>query len=194
MPELLVDFVITLDGYGASDAWGGWWSLEGPEFVRWLAEQPEKDYTLLMGANTYRLSADLPPENSDQATFGSWLTNDPKLVFSSTLKAPLSWTNSQLISGDAIEAVRKFKQEGRSMRTVGSLSLCRSLLKAGLVDRFRVVVFPVINGSTGYDRIYDGYPDVALKMINSRTFDGRLQLLEYVPAVLTAPPGAGTNS
>jgi dihydrofolate reductase len=194
MPELLVDFVITLDGYGASDAWGGWWGLEGPEFLRWLAEQPERDYTLLMGANTYRLSSDLPPENSDQATFGNWLTNAPKLVFSSTLQSPLSWTNSKLVSGDAIEAVRKMKAEGISMRTVGSLSLCRSLLKAGLVDRFRVVVFPVINGSTGYDRIYDGYPDVALKMVNSRTFDGRLQLLEYVPTVLTAPPGAGTSS
>lgn len=194
MPELLVDFVITLDGYGASDAWGGWWSLEGPEFLRWLAEQPERDYTLLMGANTYRRSSQLPPENDDQATFGYWLTNAPKLVFSSTLQPPLSWPNSQLIRGDAIEAVRKLKAEGLSMRTVGSLSLCRSLLKAGLVDRFRVVIFPMINGATGYDRIYDGYPDVALKMVNSRTFDGRIQLLEYIPTVLDGPPGTGSNS
>lgn len=194
MPELLVDFVITLDGYGASDAYGGWWSLEGPEFLRWLAEQPERDYTLLMGANTYRRSSQLPPENDDQATFGNWLTNAPKLVFSSTLQPPLSWKNSQLIRDDAIEAVRKLKAEGLSMRTVGSLSLCRSLLKAGLVDRFRVVIFPMINGVTGYDRIYDGYPDVALKMVNSQTFDGRIQLLEYVPTVLDAPPGAGSGS
>jgi hypothetical protein len=48
-----------------------------------------------------------------------------------------------------------------------------------------VVVFPVITGSTGYDRIYDGYPDVTLDMVTSRTFDGRLQLLEYVPKVIT---------
>jgi dihydrofolate reductase len=195
MPELLVDFVITLDGYGASDAWGGWWGFEGPEFLRWLAEQPERDYTLLMGANTYRLSSELPPENSDQAAFGDWLTNAPKVVFSSTLQPPLSWANTRLINGDAVEAVRQMKQEGnRSLRTVGSLSLCRSLLKAGLVDRFRVVIFPVINGSTGYDRIYDGYPDVALKMVDSWTFDGRLQLLEYVPTVLSAPPGAQGGS
>ncbi len=79
--------------------------------------------------------------------------------------------------------------ESRSMRTIGSLTLCRSLLNAGLVDRFRVVVFPVITGSTGRERIYDGYPDVALDMINSRTFDGRIQLLEYVPTVLSGPPG-----
>ena len=58
------------------------------------------------------------------------------------------------------------------------------------MDRFRVVVFPVITGSTGKERIYDGYPDVGLEMISSRTFDGRSQLVEYVPTVLDGPPGA----
>ena len=77
----------------------------------------------------------------------------------------------------------------KSMRTIGSITLCRSLLNAGLVDRFRVVVFPVITGSSGRERIYDGYPDVALDMIGSRTFDGRTQLLEYVPKILLGPPG-----
>ena len=52
------------------------------------------------------------------------------------------------------------------MRTIGSLTLCRSLLEAGLVDRFRVVVFPVITGNTGRERIYDAYPDVGLEMID----------------------------
>ena len=74
------------------------------------------------------------------------------------------------------------------MRTIGSLSLCRSLLRAGLVDRFRVVIFPVMTGKTGRERIYDGYPDVALEMIQSRTFDGRIQLVEYRPRVLEHPP------
>jgi len=76
------------------------------------------------------------------------------------------------------------------LRTLGSLTLCRSLLAAGVVDRFRVVVFPVITGVTGRDRIYDAYPDVALELVANRTFDGRLQLLEYVPTVLNGPPGA----
>ena len=79
------------------------------------------------------------------------------------------------------------------MRTIGSLTLCRSLLAAGLVDRFRVVVFPVITGSTGRDRIYDDYPDVSLEMLDSRTFDGRLQLVEYRPTVLTEPPESGRS-
>ena len=76
----------------------------------------------------------------------------------------------------------------RSMRTIGSLTLCRSLLNAGLVDRFRVVVFPVITGTSGRERIYDGYSDVALDMISSRTFDGRIQLVEYAPTILAGPP------
>ena len=82
--------------------------------------------------------------------------------------------------------------DSKSMRTIGSLTLCRSLLNAGLVDRFRVGVFPVITGRSGRERIYDGYPDVALEMIGSRTFDGRIQLLEYVPTILTGPPGNNT--
>jgi dihydrofolate reductase len=82
----------------------------------------------------------------------------------------------------------------KAMRIIGSLTLCRSLLKAGLVDRFRVVVFPVITGSSGREPIYDGYPDVALDMISSRTFDGCIQLLEYVPTILAGPPGTNTVS
>ena len=50
------------------------------------------------------------------------------------------------------------------------------------------MVFPVITGDTGRERIFDGYPDVALEMVDCRTFDGRLQLLEYIPTVLDGPP------
>ena len=54
-----------------------------------------------------------------------------------------------------------------------------------------MVVFPVITGATGKDRIFDGYPDIALDLVESRTFDGRLRLLEYVPTVVDKPPGVG---
>jgi dihydrofolate reductase len=110
------------------------------------------------------------------------LTAARKVVFSSTLEPPLSWANTELIAGDAVEGVRDRKgRESRPMRTVGSLSLCRSLLAAGLVDRFRVVVFPVITGATGTDRIFDGYPDIALDLVDSRLFDGRLQSARVRP-------------
>src|SRR5204862_404303 len=73
-----------------------------------------------------------------------------KVVFSTTLQEPLAWPNTRLVTQDAVEVVRDMKDEGANhMTTMGSLTLCRSLLKAGLVDRFRVVVFPVITGSTG---------------------------------------------
>jgi dihydrofolate reductase len=188
MPELVIDFITSLDGYGAAEGWPGWWGLEGPEYLAWLGDHPEADYTVLMGANTYRLMSELASGGEPGTDVLAGLS---KLIFSTTLSEPLSWPNTQLVSQDPVETVRQMKAEGaKSMRTLGSLTLCRSLLKAGLVDLFRVVVFPVITGSTGRDRIYDGYPDVSLDMVSSRTFDGRIQLLEYVPTVLTGPPGA----
>jgi dihydrofolate reductase len=188
MPELMIDFITSLDGYGAADGWPGFWGLEGPEYLAWLEDQPETDYTILMGANTYRLMSGLATDGEPGTDV---LADMSKIVFSSTLREPLSWPNTRLVAEDAVETVRAMKHDGtESMSTLGSLSLCRSLLKAGLVDRFRVVVFPVITGSTGKDRIYDAYPDVSLEMLSSRVFDGRLQLLEYVPTVLAGPPGA----
>jgi dihydrofolate reductase len=186
MSELVIDFITSLDGYAAADDWPGWWGLEGPEYLAWLGEAPEGDSTILMGANTYRLMSGFAADGEPGTDA---LADLPKIVFSSTLREPLSWPNTQLVSGDAVEAVRTMKDEGStSFRTMGSLTLCRSLLNAGLADRFRVVVFPVITGSTGRERIYDGYPDVALDMISSRTFDGRIQLLDYVPTILDGPP------
>lgn len=200
MSELLVDFITSLDGYGAAEGWPGWWGLEGPEYLEWLDEQAEGDYTVLMGANTYRLMSgfaatlESASDESEEAHSLAELTAASKVVFSSTLQAPLSWANTRLVTGNAVEAVQEMKAEGVNLRTLGSVALCRSLLKAGLVDRFRVVVFPVITGRTGSDRIYDAYPDVALEMISSRTFDGSIQLLEYIPTVLDGPPGAGSST
>jgi dihydrofolate reductase len=201
MRELMIDFITSLDGYASGEGWPGWWGLEGPEYLAWLGEQPPVTY--LMGANTYRLmysffSGETPPgtaamEAEEEASIDE-LTRAPKVVFSSSLEEPLTWANTTLVRGDAVQAVRAMKQEGSGiLSTLGSVSLCRSLLKAGLVDRFRVVVFPVITGATGAERIYDGYPDVALDRISTRTFDGRIQLLEGVPRILAGPPGVNNN-
>ena len=196
MSELLVDFITSLDGYASGEGWPGFWGLEGPEYMAWLSEQPAVTY--LMGANTYRLmsgfaAGELPAGQDEldveEAETMDELTRASKIVFSTSLEEPLTWANSTLVRGDAVDAVRAMKDDGAGLlSTIGSLSLCRSLLRAGLVDRFRVVMFPVITGATGAERIYDGYPDVALDMIDSRTFDGRIQLVEYRPRVLTHPP------
>lgn len=187
MTDLVVGFITSLDGYASAEGWPGWWGMEGPEYLAWLGENPEGDYLVLMGTNTYRLMYGLTKEGEPGTDVLGGLS---KVVFSSTLTEPLEWENSTLVTGDAVDAVRVMKRNGdRSMRTIGSLTLCRSLLEAGLVDRFRVVMFPVITGVTGQERIYDGYPDVALDMVDSRTFDGQIQLVEYVPRVLHGPPG-----
>jgi dihydrofolate reductase len=195
--ELLVDFIISLDGYASAEGWPGWWGLEGPEYLAWLEQEGKKGYTFLLGANTYRLMSGMSEEaaaggsgfSEEEGASLTGLAAVPKVVFSSTLQGPLGWPNSELVSGDAVAAVKDLKRQATGpLSTLGSLSLCRSLLTAGLVDRFRLVVFPVITGRTGRERIYDGYPDVSLEMVDSRTFDGRLQLLEYIPTVLDAPP------
>ena len=48
-PELLVDFITSLDGYGAAEGWPGWWGLQSPKYLAWLGKQPEAGYTVLMG-------------------------------------------------------------------------------------------------------------------------------------------------
>jgi dihydrofolate reductase len=196
MAELLVDFITSLDGYASAEGWPGWWGLEGPEYLAWLGEQP--DVTYLMGANTYRLMsgfaagetpAGIEELTADEDASVDELTRASKVVFSASLEEPLTWPNTTLVRDDAVDFVQAMKKNGSGLlSTIGSISLCRSLLRAGLVDRFRVVMFPVITGATGAERIYDGYPDVALEMIDNRTFDGSIQLVEYRPRVLEHPP------
>ena len=95
MPELMIDFITSLDGYGAAEGWPGWWGLEGPEYLAWLGEQPEAGYTVLMGANTYRLMSGLATEGEPGTDA---LAGFSKVVFSTTLKEPLSWPDTQLVS------------------------------------------------------------------------------------------------
>ena len=185
MAELMVDYITSLDGYGSAEGWPGLWGLGGPEYFEFLAEEAREQYTVLMGAHTYRLFAQFARTGEEDM---SELTKRPKVVFSRSLREPLDWANTTQVSSDAVEAVRAMREGEIPLRTVGSPSLCRSLVTAGLVDRYRVVVFPVVNGTTGSDRIYDGWPDVLLQPTTLRTFDGRLQMFEGVPTHIGGPP------
>lgn len=192
--ELLVDFILSLDGSAAGEGWPGWWGLESPEYLAWLGEQP--DSVTLMGATTYRLMATMAEQaqqidvsEEEKASFAQ-MAQLPKIVFSSTLEEPLAWPNTTLISTDAIETVRELKRTASvPLTTTGSIRLSHSLLRAGLVDRFRIILFPLITGSTGLERIWEQFEDYALELVGARTFEGGLQLLEYVPTYLPAPPG-----
>ena len=146
---LLVDFITSLDGYGAATGWPGLWGREGPEYLAWLESQPEHHWPLLMGANTYRMMFELAAagEPGTEALAGM-----QKYVVSSTLLEPFDWPNTLLIDKEPMIAVQDLLESGVNLRTLGSLTLCRSLLAEGLVGRFRVGIFPVITGATGSDR------------------------------------------
>jgi len=188
MTDLMVDCITSLDGFGAAHGWPGLWGMGSPDYLAWLEEDSQTEYVTLMGANTYRMFDEFAAAGEPGV---EELARRRTLVFSRTMEDPPSWPRTTLVSDDAVDAVRSLKEQSQlPLRILGSLSLSRSLLAAGLVDRYRVVVFPVVNGATGYDRIYDGWPDVRMELVSSRTFDGGLQLLEYVPTILDRPPGS----
>ena len=92
------------------------------------------------------------------------------MVFSASLEEPLRGPTPRWCE-DAVEAVRAMKQGGSGLlSTIGSISLCRSPRKPASSIASGSSC-PVITGATGAERIYDGYPDVALEMIDNR-FDG----------------------
>src|SRR5881275_2612584 len=99
VPELLIDFITSLDGYAAAEGWPGFWGLEGPEYLAWLGEQPDAAYTVLMGATTYRVMSGFAAEGEQGSAS---LTGMSKVVFSTTLREPLAWANTQLLSASKV--------------------------------------------------------------------------------------------
>src|SRR4026208_418426 len=105
MQHLAVDFIISLDGYASAEGWPGWWGLEGPEYLKWLGGQPENDYTILMGANNYRLMSGFSAPagepgsiemTDEEAASVDGLARMPKVVFSSTLQPPYAWPETEV--------------------------------------------------------------------------------------------------
>lgn len=106
----------------------------------------------------------------------------PTTAISHTLEEPLDWPDVTIERGDAVEIVTRLKDESNvPLRSHGSLSLNRSLMAAGLVDRVQVTIFAVISGATGAERVFAGAADFDLELLDSRTFDGRTQELTYRP-------------
>jgi dihydrofolate reductase len=179
---LTVDLFSSLDGFGAAEGWPGYWGKEGPELMAWLEEQLAEDHIIVMGANTYRTMSQIVAEEEDP-TFAR-MAEIPKVVFSKTLAPPLTWANTEVVADGAVTALRRMKEEGSvPMRTLGSISLNKSLLRENLVDTLQLVVFPVVTGQTGLQPIFADWPDLDLELVMSRTFDGRMQLLRYVPTL-----------
>lgn len=82
-----------------------------------------------------------------------------------------------------VGVVRTLKQtDGSELRTLGSLSLVRQLLTAGLVDRLTLAVCPLVLGQTGRERTFDGLPDLGFDLLSARVLNGRVLLLDYRPS------------
>ena len=96
MPELVVDFITSLDGYASAEGWPGWWGLQGPEYLAWLGQNPEADHLVLMVASTYRLMYSFTKEGEPGTDVLGAMS---KVVFSNPLTEPLEWENSRLVSG-----------------------------------------------------------------------------------------------
>jgi dihydrofolate reductase len=183
------DVFCTLDGYGSyreGADWGGYWGKQGPEFLDRRLAMYDVGQRMVLGANTYRLFAQLlgpGTEQSDVRDPNTRLRSMPATVVSSTLTEHLDWPGgADVVSGDAAGIVARLKDESDvPLRSHGSLSLNRALMAAGLVDRVQVTVFPVITGKTGVEPIFQGAADFDLELIESRTLDGHTQELTYRP-------------
>lgn len=158
------------------------------EFLAHRLAQYSSATRLVLGANTFReFGALLGPaaavsEADDPINYR--MVNLPTTVVSSSLDGPLDWPNATLINGNAIDVVAQLKSESDvPLRSHGSLSMNRSLMAAGLVDRLQVTIFPVISGRTGSDPIFQGAADFDLELLESRTLDGSTLELVYRPTV-----------
>jgi dihydrofolate reductase len=157
--ELRVDVFSTVDGYGGGGPRSApYWGYGGPGLFEWMHGQLAEEHVMLMGATTYRLMSEIVA-NGDDPTFPR-MAELPKIVFSKTLKPPLTWANTTVIDEPVETAVPALKAmaDGLPMRTIGSRSLVRSLFRLGLVDRLRVMVFPMIHGAAGEEPVFAELP------------------------------------
>ncbi|AIG74895.1 Hypothetical protein AJAP_09990 [Amycolatopsis japonica] len=181
------DVFSSLDGYGAHTGdWGGYWGKQGPEFLEHRLALYSEEQRMVFGATTFRTNMEmLNAEIPDVEALDPWvsrLKHLPATVVSTTLREPLDWPDATVVSEDAVDVVARLKEESEvPLRSHGSLSMNRALMAAGLVDRVQVTVFPVITGRTGADAIFRGAADFDLELLESRTFDGRVQELVYRP-------------
>jgi dihydrofolate reductase len=181
MRELTVDLFSTVDGWLRGRNSVAFFGYDGPELAAWIGEQLARPQVTLMGANTYRALAQFAAEGTDPAS--RRMDDVPKVVFSKSLKPPLTWTNTTLVAEDAAVALPAMKQQpGDPLRVIGSRSLVRSLFRLGQVDRVRLMVFPQVLGETGEERLFEGLPDIDLRLVSTEVLDGRLVLLEYAPS------------
>ena len=179
MPEVIADLFISVDGCARGSRSPAYFGFGGPGLDRWIREQMQRPQRHLMGRKTYEALAALPEPVADEG--GLSLAATPTTVFSRTLRA-VSWPRATISAGDVAGTVRRLKAEDTDLRIIGSLSLVRQLLSAELIDRLRLLVFPLIVGETGQEPAFAQFPDIALDLVGQSVLDRRIVLSEYRPS------------
>ena len=198
MSRLVVNENVTLDGVMQSPAGpdedrrdgfehGGW---APPYFDQVMgdvaAEGMAKGGAMLFGRRTFEQFASFWSTQPDDNPFAAVLNDRQKYVASRTLEEPLSWSNSTLLQGDAMEAVAELKEQPDDLVVLGSGELVGSLMRAGLVDEYVLLIHPLVLGS-GRRLFPDGAPSTALRLVDTKTTTTGVVIATYQPA----EPSAG---
>lgn len=182
-----VDLFVSVDGWAGSDGLPGYFGYLGPELEEWIGTELAAPQVAILGRRTYEALAGLPEEARDE----SWrqMTALDTVVFSTTLSRA-EWPRTRISGGDLVAEVQQMKAEGDvPLRTLGSLSVAHQLLRAGLVDRLRLMTFPLIAGPSGREPAFADLASADLELIGHRALDGRVLLVEYRPTGNDIPRG-----
>lgn len=188
MRKVIVSEFITLDGViedpGGAEGFkhGGWtFQFGGQEQQQYKFDELFKADALLLGRRTYEgFAAAWPNMAAQTGAYGERMNSLPKYVVSSTL-SETTW-NATLLGGDLAEELRRLKREdGQDILVFGSGQLVQTLHKRGLIDEYRLMVFPVVLGS-GQRLFPNGEEKRALKLIEAKTFNSGVVVLSYQPA------------
>lgn len=188
MRELIVTENITIDG--VIDAAEGWFAPGGDDdadqsdVLDALREQREAADALLLGRVTFEQMRGYWPLQTDDTTgIADYLDNVAKYVVSTTLKEP-DWARTTVLEGPLVEEVRALKSSpGADIVTTGSMMLTSDLIGAGLVDEYRLFVYPVVIGR-GHRLFTDAIGVPGLQLEETRPFASGIVLLRY----RTTPP------
>jgi dihydrofolate reductase len=174
---------VTLDG--SIEMLGDWFNPQGQagqdnsDLLDEVHRQDSKADGLLAGRRTFEdLRGYWPKQSDDPTGITRYLNRVQKYVVSSTMTDP-EWQNSTVLSGDPVEEVRALKaQPGQDIVVTGSITLCHTLIGAGLVDEYRLFVYPVVQGR-GRRLFPDGFEVAELRLLEARAFRSGIAYLRY---------------
>ena len=183
MGRLIYMLNTSLDGFVETRDHALDWSASDEQLLTWFADRFRGISASLYGRRLYELMAAHWPTAGDdpaatQATreFASQWLSTPKIVFSTTL-ASVDW-NSRLVRGDVGEVLAGLRQEFDGDFEVAGPTLASAFIRGGLVDRYEVVVHPVIlGGGTPYLPQLDAR--IRLRLTDTRTFDSGVTYMGY---------------